>query len=205
MRIFSCLRPPEEVLDHLDDALRAVSPAPLGNGPPPLRWVAPEHQHITLAFYGEIPDGAVTDLIAGVDGVAASFPAFDVQLTGAGVFTGSALWIGVRAVIEPGLMPRLMASAGAAGYDISRMEPRDRNRAHLTVARLSARGSARSRLRADLPSITHALSVYRGPVWRATEIEVVRSELGQGKGGGALHDTVARLPLRANDQEADTE
>ncbi|MFD5868437.1 2'-5' RNA ligase family protein [Corynebacterium sp. NPDC060344] len=46
-----------------------------------------------------------------------------------------------------------------------------------------------------LHDVVHALSVYSGPTWRATEIELVSSRLGEGRSGGALHETVATIPL----------
>ncbi len=210
MRVFASLRPPSAVLDHLQHALDGVAPVPLDAGPPPLRWVPPEQRHVTLAFYGEVPDGAVDDLAAALAEVAAAIPVMDVQLAGAGVFSGATLWMGVRATDDERALARLMAGAEGAGEGISRMEPRDRRRAHLTVARLSVRQQrdrADQRRRArrrgslpppptvDLPAIGHALSVYRGPVWRAAEIELVQSHLGAGRSGGPLHEVLATQPL----------
>lgn len=186
-----------------------VEPVPLDGGPPPLRWVAPEQRHVTLAFYGEVPDGALDDLTDALAAVAAGTTPMRVQVTGAGVFSGATLWMGVRAVDDERALVRLMADAEAAGEGISRLEPRDRHRAHLTVARLSAREQretaqrrrrSRSRRAArpaavDLPAIAHALSVYRGPVWEARGLELVQSRLGAGRGGGPQHEVVASFPL----------
>src|SRR5690625_6166866 len=99
-----------------------------------------------------------------------------------------------------------MGDVELAGEGISRMEPRDRRRAHLTVARVSARqqrdsaeqrgrGRRPARPAVDLSGITHALSVYRGPVWLAEEVELVQSRLGAGRGGRPLHAVVAVAPL----------
>ncbi len=216
MRVFACLRPPAAALDHLQHALDGVAPVPTDGGPPPLRWVPPEQRHVTLAFYGEVPEGALDELTDALAAVAARTPPLRVQLAGAGVFSGATLWMGVRAVDDERALLRLMADCEAAGEEISRMEPRDRRRAHLTVARLSARrqrdradqrrrqggrhADARAVRRAalpgvDLPGISHALSVYRGPVWEAREIELVHSRLGAGRGGGAHHEVLVALPL----------
>lgn len=46
-----------------------------------------------------------------------------------------------------------------------------------------------------LHDVVHALSVYSGPSWTATEIELVSSRLGEGRSGGALHETVATIPF----------
>lgn len=209
MRLFAALRPPREVLDHLDQALQTVSPPWLGAGPPPLRWVAPEQRHVTLAFYGEVPDGALEDLADALGGVAAEHEPLRLQLAGAGLFSRATLWVGVRALDDDGALVRLMADCGAAAEGVSHLEPRDRNRAHLTVARLSARqhreeADRRRRSRRgelprapsiDLPALAHALSLYRGPEWEAEEIELVESSLGAGRGGGPQHEVVATVPL----------
>lgn len=209
MRLFAALRPPREVLDHLDQALQTVSPPWLGAGPPPLRWVAPEQRHVTLAFYGEVPDGALEDLADALGGVAAEHEPLRLQLAGAGLFSRATLWVGVRALDDDGALVRLMADCGAAAEGVSHLEPRDRNRAHLTVARLSARqhreeADRRRRSRRgelprtpsiDLPALAHALSLYRGPEWEAEEIELVESRLGAGRGGGPQHEVVATVPL----------
>ena len=46
-----------------------------------------------------------------------------------------------------------------------------------------------------LHDVVHALSVYAGPSWSTTEIELVSSRLGEGRSGGALHETVATIPF----------
>ena len=43
--------------------------------------------------------------------------------------------------------------------------------------------------------VVHALSVYKGPEWTVSEIRLMASVLGEGRGGGALHHEVARFPL----------
>ena len=42
-----------------------------------------------------------------------------------------------------------------------------------------------------------ALSVYRGPTWQATQIELFASHLGQGRSGGPRHELLAAVPLGA--------
>ncbi|MGO1173439.1 MAG: 2'-5' RNA ligase family protein, partial [Actinomycetaceae bacterium] len=71
-----------------------------------------------------------------------------------------------------------------------RASPQDRRRAHLTVARESRRSRD-----TDLGGLASALAVYEGPTWRADTIELVSSQLGEGRSGGPLHDVVAEIPL----------
>ncbi|MCM3661871.1 RNA 2',3'-cyclic phosphodiesterase [Georgenia satyanarayanai] len=209
MRLFAALRPPLDVLDHLEQALQTVSPPWLGAGPPPLRWVAPEQRHVTLAFYGEVPDGALEDLAGALTAVGSEYGPLRLQLAGAGIFSRATLWVGVRALDDDAALVRLMADCGAAAEGVSHLEPRDRHRAHVTVARLSARqhreeadrrrrsrrGEAPRAPSVDLPALAHALSLYRGPEWEAGEIELVQSRPGAGRGGGPQHEVVAALPL----------
>ena len=62
MRLFAAVRPPEPVLLHLERALAGVRPLADGAG---VRWSSQENLHLTLAFFGDVPDGAVDELGAG--------------------------------------------------------------------------------------------------------------------------------------------
>lgn len=227
MRLFASIRPPEEVREHLVTALRPIRDA---HGPL-LRWTDPDQWHLTVAFYGEQPDGAVDELADRLRLAATATGPLDLRLRGAGSFSGRTLWIGVGG--DTTELRRLMADCGDDD------DPRERRRAHLTVARTRAResggrgddrrgghrrqaavGDGRRRsgraggpayggrpARRDgsrpaghgdpdmLGDLVRALSVYGGPEWRATEIELVSSLLGEGRSGGALHEVVARVPL----------
>ncbi|MEE6274089.1 RNA 2',3'-cyclic phosphodiesterase [Georgenia sp. MJ206] len=198
MRLFVAIRPPAAVLDHLDAATAGFRALVGGGGPPALRWTAPEQRHVTLAFYGDVPDGVLASLAADLADVAAGVPPLRLELAGAGSFTRRTLWAGVRAAggTDPTALVDLMAACEAAGVGLrgpaaaTTHAPRDRRRAHLTLARVSARSRD-----VDLGAVVHALSVYVGPAWTATEIELVASELGKGRGGGPLHDVLERVPL----------
>jgi 2'-5' RNA ligase len=62
-RLFAAVVPPESVLDHLDGALRRLRDRP---GAP--RWVGRDLQHVTLAFFGEVPEATVPALAAALGG-----------------------------------------------------------------------------------------------------------------------------------------
>lgn len=210
MRLFASLRLPSHAADHLDLAVRSIDAAAPGSGRgrPALRWVPAEQRHITTAFYGEVPAGAVDELAEDLAAALARLETFQVRIRGAGVFTGRTLWAGVQqtptdataATSEQaggsvsgltGLM-RLSETIGA-GYarhpDV--VSERRRRRAHVTLARARDRrkGEAQLRLRAE------ALAVYEGPAWTVDEAHLVLSELGQGKSSGPLYTTFADLPL----------
>lgn len=210
MRLFASLSLPPTAAEHLQMALRSVdaSAPPGGGGRPALRWVPTEQRHITLAFYGEVTEGAVNELVADLESALLNIAPFTVRLRGAGVFTGRTLWAGVQetaaeasapTVGQPegsgagllGLM-RLSETVGA-GYarQAELVADRQRRRAHVTLARVRdrRRGEAQLRARAE------ALAVYEGPSWRVSEAQLMLSELGHGKSGGPLYTTLADLQL----------
>lgn len=205
MRLFAALALPETAADHLEMALRSVDDAApeagAGRGRPALRWVHPELRHITLAFYGEVPAGAVEELTTDLEAALLRLHPFDVRIRGAGVFTGRTLWTGVQQIdsteagpAAPGLI-ELMRVCESVGADYVRspesLENRARRRAHVTVARARDRkkGEAQLRDRAE------AMAVYEGPSWTVDQAQLIVSELGQGRGGSPLYTTVAEMSL----------
>lgn len=205
MRLFAAVRPPGAVLSHLAAALTSVG---LGPGTPgeagPVRWTSPENWHLTLAFYGAVPEGGIHDLDDALATAAAQAAPFDVRLRGAGVFAHRTLWVGLAGDVEP--MVALCAAARDAGTGVTTWEDeRVRARPHLTVARSTAgRGRGRpggrerrgGRATEDpLAGPVHALSLYEGPTWTVEELHLVRSEPGRGRGGGPLYTDLARHAL----------
>lgn len=200
MRLFAAAHPPRAAREHLVRAMADVR-ALTGTA---LRWGDPEQWHLTLAFYGEQPEGAVPDLSEHLREVSRSFPPLRISLRGAGSFSGTTLWMGVA-----GQTAELTELMHACSLD---PDERARQRAHLTVARTSRTERARqakerrrgSRVRAysgpELAHVVHALSVYEGPEWTVGEIRLVSSELGEGRSGGALHTTVESYPLVVHPQ-----
>lgn len=209
MRLFAAVRPPADVIDHLEGALVSVrGPAVHGRGGTGgLRWTPPENRHVTLAFYGEVPGGYLHDLASALDAVAASTAPFEAALAGAGVFDGRTLWVGCTGAG----WPTLMAAAGQAGADVVGRAADGRHRPHLTVARArgaggrhDARGRSARTGRADVVGpgsdpahLAHALALYRGPAWTVAEVLLVSSALGAGPGGGPRYDVVHSSPLGA--------
>src|SRR5699024_5015151 len=122
-----------------------------------------------------------------------------LHLSGAGSFSGRTLWIGVGG--EVSRLESLMREELLGEPD------RERRRAHLTVARATARpprpprGRTRSSAPAPAPArilladAVRALSVYRGPAWESTELELVAPHLGQGRFGGPPHAVLGTVRL----------
>lgn len=195
MRLFAAVHPTRAAREHLVGALREVREL-TGTA---LRWGDPEQWHVTLAFYGEQPEAAVSELGELLSDVARDHAPLTVCLRGAGSFSGTTLWMGVG-----GASDALVDLMHACSLD---PEERARQRAHLTVARMSRAErtrKARERRRSsrtvarpgpELAHVVHALSVYEGPAWTVSELSLVSSELGEGRSGGALHRTVQRFRL----------
>ncbi|MBM7785265.1 RNA 2',3'-cyclic phosphodiesterase [Tenggerimyces flavus] len=182
MRLFAALVPPEPVLISLANAV-----APLRDLP--YRWTAPEHWHVTLAFFGEVDDATRLELERRLARAAARHAPVTLALTGGGGF-GSAknarvLWTGVRGDFQPlrDLARSVTAAARRAGIELTE----NRYKPHLTLARL--------RTPTDVRPAVEALTEYASPTWTATEVELVRSHLAQGAGGRARYETIASWPL----------
>jgi len=148
------VRPPASVLAHADAALQPVREAH-----PDLRWVPPARWHLTLAFYGEVPDGNVEGTVAMVERRLRGRVSCAVSFSGAGQFSRRALWLGVA-----GQTDVLRATARAVTFERRPYRP------HLTVARL--RGGV------DASGAVVLLRAYAGPTWTADAVHLVRSRLG---------------------------
>mgnify|MGYP001824721362 CR=1 FL=1 len=212
-RIFAALVPPQDVLAHLHVALAAL---PRGKDAqaalprekdgkrgqparPTLRWGDPAQWHMTVAFYGDIAEGAVPELTAALDESVGALEAPTLRLRGAGSFGGRNLWVGVTpegpddARSLSALLETSAAVGDVVGADL--LEGRDRRRAHLTLARVSAGARRHGRAPEELTAVVRALAVYEGPPWRPGEVVLVSSELGAGRSGGPLHQVIATLPF----------
>ena len=91
-RLFVALELPEVVADALTVLQSGIEGA---------RWVRPENFHLTLAFIGETDRHGFSAALDALSTIEA--PAFDMRLSGAGMFGDKkphALWMGVAASLE---------------------------------------------------------------------------------------------------------
>jgi RNA 2',3'-cyclic 3'-phosphodiesterase len=165
--LFAAVVPPAPALDHLDGTLRRVRDR---DGAP--RWVGRSRQHVTLAFFGEVPQRRVPALTAAI-GAAVGAVEVHLRLAGAGTFPEKGdprvLWVGVDGDVDSlsALASEVGDAGRAAGVDVDRRAYRP----HVTVGRWahSAHGDRR---------LAGALANYAGPHFVAGEVVLVRSHHG---------------------------
>jgi 2'-5' RNA ligase len=153
MRLFIAADVPDPVRDALAAEQARMKSALAGSGSS-VKWVKPEHAHLTLVFMGNVEDARVPAVIDAI-GADVDQPPFDALFEGAGVFpprgAPRVLWVGVG-IGEPELMAlqHVLASRVAAlGLAIE-----DRAfHPHLTLARWrESRSSDRHRALAAAPA-----------------------------------------------------
>jgi RNA 2',3'-cyclic 3'-phosphodiesterase len=158
-------------------------------GGTPIRWLSPEHMHVTLVFLGEIR-AAQLDAVMTTYAEPASLPRFDIVLGGIGAFPerGSprALWVGIREGEREllALQQEMAARARAVGVPLEQRAFTP----HLTIGRWKdARPSDRRRVLDE----ARDAALARVGVSRATLYE---SRLGS---GGSTYVPRAHVTLTA--------
>lgn len=154
-----------------------------------LRWVSPDHLHLTLQFLGDITTAQIRRAVEAAEEAAAPEPPFSVIFARLGAFPSAAaprvVWVGVTDGAE-----RLRALAGrlAGGLRTRRFSLEDRPFApHLTLARVRGTGRPPD-LRRDTEALDHVVLGEQ----RVTEIVVVKSVLGS---SAPAHTIVATARL----------
>lgn len=184
--MFVALVPPEEVIEALGEFL-----GPRQEAEPGFRWTVPEQWHLTLAFMSSVPDRRLEDLLERLGRAAARRTPFDLALAGGGAFPNPArakvLFAGIDAGDRAEELRRLAsgshAAAAKAGADVEggRFHP------HVTLARINRPVQATKWLR--------VLDAYRSPTWRAEEITLIASHLGEGPRRRPRYEPVGSFPL----------
>jgi 2'-5' RNA ligase len=176
--------PADAALDHLGGSLARLQDRLSGDVHAP-RWVGRDGQHVTLAFFGEVPESRVPALTAAL-GRTVGRPSMHLRLAGAGTFpergAPRVLWVGVDGDVAE--LAELAAAAAEAARSVGVPVDRRPYRPHLTVGRW------RSGRPADA-ALTDRLADYDGPAWPVREVLLLESHLGP----TPRYDTVATWPV----------
>ena len=177
MRMFIALPLPEAVMEDLSEFLE-----PRQEAGPDLRWALPEQWHLTLAFLPEVAERHMDELFERLQRALTRRKPLDLRLAGAGAFPQPAhakvLWAGVEHDGQE--LMRLAGGVRAAGVKSGNAVGGGRFHPHLTLARLW--------VPADVTRWLRVLDPYSGPPWRAQEVALIASYLGQGRNGTARHE-----------------
>lgn len=174
MRAFVAIELPlrvQTVLDGVGTQLRATLPGQR------VRWVAPDHIHLTIKFLGEISNMQADALAGSLHALAAQLAPIQLGLGEAGCFSQrgmpSALWVGLSGGKTPlnGLQRSVEAAALALGHQLETRA----FRAHLTLGRFRAHlpAVAAGQVAAALQKVVMPPSGH----WIASEFSLMRSEL----------------------------
>jgi RNA 2',3'-cyclic 3'-phosphodiesterase len=197
MRMFAAVFPPESALEDLGGFV-----GPRQEAGPELRWTVREQWHLTLAFMPDVAERHLDDLCARLARAAARRTPFEARLAGGGAFPNPArakvLYVGVETGgNQREHLPRLATGVRAAAAKAGADPQGGRFRAHLTLARMGRPVEATRWLR--------VLDAYRGPLWRAEEVALVASYLGEGPRNRPRYEVLETFRLGGTRRTTDPE
>jgi 2'-5' RNA ligase len=185
VRLFAAVDPPPAEVAALAAALADASGGTIEH----LRRVPEDQWHLTTAFYGDVPERVLPELVDRLGRAAGRAAPMTLSFRGAGTFPKQAararvLWAGVDGDLAElaRLADRCVASGRRCGLA---MEDRS-YRPHLTLARAR-------RDPVDLRETLATLSSYAGQSWRPTSLRLVKSTLGS----TVTHETLNEFPLKS--------
>lgn len=135
MRAFAAIELEADLCDALTASVRAMQAA---NPPLKVKWVRPEHQHLTLHFFGEINIVRVEDISGALQRAAGRVESFDIAPSDLGCFPSiykpNVLWVGID---EPvGALQRLHKAVEAELALLGFTTESRSFTPHLTLARI---------------------------------------------------------------------
>jgi 2'-5' RNA ligase len=155
-----------------------------------VRWIDPQHLHLTLRFLGNVPTDRMDELSAALRHACARAAPFHVALEGAGCFPNPknprVVWIGIQGDLEPlrKLQEQIARETKSFGdtCDERAFQP------HLTIGRVKASGLAGRKAVQAIEFV----GVPRLGVWTVQNVLLLRSELSP---DGARYTTLAAVAL----------
>lgn len=152
-------------------------------------WVAEDNLHLSIKFFGELPDRAPAELAAALASVGAAHQPFDLRMSGLGAFPNlrapRVVWMGVKHDPRLELMHHdVEATCAANGYPLDARTFRP----HITLARV--RGTLPLANARALALAARAV-VYKG-VQQVSALALIESAPGP---RGPRYVRVASIPL----------
>lgn len=180
VRLFAAIDPPGRVCERLQTVVDALR----NDG---LRFVPSDQWHVTTAFYGEVSQHVVPELVERLGRAAGRSPRMTLAVSGLGTFPKQAaktrvLWAGIDGDVAD--LSRLADRCAAAGRRCGLAMEERTYRPHLTLARARREPVDLRATLAELPS-------YDDEPWQATTLRLVHSILGR----EAEHRTLYKWPL----------
>ena len=178
---------------NLDDALRARIETellePLREMVPGVRWTPRENLHVTLAFLGDRSPQEVRDVEHVLRDVAADRTAFDVRLSGLGVFPNASkprvVWLGLE---DPSYVRALHRSFERERGRLGVAAEGRAYHPHVTLGRVTGAGDGPTRA-----GLARALSTvnFEATV-RLTSVDLMQSDLTP---AGSRYTRLVAIPL----------
>ena len=172
MRLFVALNLPKKERDRIYRVSKVLRECEL-----PVRWVDPEHYHVTLKFLGEVPEDRMEGVHDALDHVASTTGKLDLAVEGFGAFPTirrpQVIWVG----IEPS--PALRCLKQDVEWALMGCGFERETRAfhpHLTLGRADARDGAGAFRGLDDKA---AGLTYQGQV-KVRKLDLMRSQLSKG-------------------------
>jgi RNA 2',3'-cyclic 3'-phosphodiesterase len=163
--------------------------APMKKAAPEASWVREENLHLSIKFFGELPDTAPAELVKILGVVAAAQPPIDLRISGLGAFPNlrapRVVWMGVQHDPRLEFMHHdVEERCAASGYALDARAFRP----HITLARVREQMPLAN---ARALALAAKAVVYKG-VQHVTALSLLVSTLGP---GGAKYSKVASIPL----------
>jgi len=128
LRLFAALELPDDIAERLMALMKGV---------PGAKWRPRENLHLTLRFFGEVPEPVADEIDSELSQVAQATGSFELQLKAAGAFGGAdphALWIGAA---ENAALKKLAAGCERAARRAGLNPASQKFKPHVTLAYLS--------------------------------------------------------------------
>ena len=184
MRLFIALNLPKKERERIYRAAR-----PLREGDIPVRWLGPDHFHVTLKFLGEVRRERLADVEEAMERVASATTSFSTSLGGFGAFPTirrpRVIWLGVGANPELRCLKQdLEWALGDAGFDAETRAFHP----HVTLGRANDRDGAGAFRGLDE---TMARLEFKGDV-KVHTLDLMRSQLSR---AGSTYSIVSSARL----------